>query len=348
MSALRQAIDQSWPPFVLVAGLLLVGAVAASDGLFEAAGSRLARLPGGGPVLFGTLMALTCGVTVVLNLDTAVVFLTPVVLHAARRRQMGETALLYGTVFLVNASSLLLPGSNLTNLIVQGSRPVSGAAFAARMAPAWGAAVVVTVAVVAWWWRADLRTPEPGPIEVTRWRLGTGAVGVVGATFAVLVPSRPAVPALVVGIACVAAQRALRRLPLRVAWRAVNPPLLAGLFVVAAAVGALGREVGSLGHLTSTTGPWTTAWIGVAAACLVNNLPAAALLSSHAVAHGRALLIGLDLGPNLAVSGSLSAVLWLRVARAEGAAVSIRRYSAIGAVIVPLSVSAAIAAGGLR
>jgi len=117
-TALSHTLAQTWPPFVLIAGLLLVGVVAASDRLFEAAGTLAARLPGGGLVLFTSLMALVIVVTVILNLDTSVVFLTPILLHAARRRHLGETAFLYGAVFMSNSASLLLPGSNLTNLLV--------------------------------------------------------------------------------------------------------------------------------------------------------------------------------------------------------------------------------------
>src|SRR5690242_15658650 len=72
------AAAQSWPPFVLVTGLLLVGVVADDEGLFEAMGARIARLPWGGEALFAALMLLVAIVTVVLNLDTAVAFLTPV------------------------------------------------------------------------------------------------------------------------------------------------------------------------------------------------------------------------------------------------------------------------------
>src|SRR5439155_15063273 len=109
---------EAWPAFVLVAGLLLVGAVAAEDGLFAAAGGRLARLPGSGLRLLTALLLLDACVTAVLNLDTAVVFLTPVLLHAARRRGLDEEPFLYGAVFMANSASLLLPGSSLTNLIV--------------------------------------------------------------------------------------------------------------------------------------------------------------------------------------------------------------------------------------
>jgi arsenical pump membrane protein len=67
------------------------------------------------------------------------------------------------------------------------------------------------------------------------------------------------------------------------------------------------------------------------------------LLSADPPLHPRALLIGLNLGPNLAVTGSLSALLWLRVARSMGAQPSIRRYSQLGLLIVPLSLAAAVA-----
>src|SRR5216117_3031754 len=135
--AILASARQAWPPFVLVAGLLLIGAVAAADGLFEAFGARLARTSLGPRNLLLALLALAAVVTAVLNLDTSVVFLTPVLVHAARRRGLDEQPFLYGSVFMANAASILLPGSNLTNLLVLRSHPQSSVAFAARMLPAW-------------------------------------------------------------------------------------------------------------------------------------------------------------------------------------------------------------------
>ncbi|HVY47024.1 MAG TPA: SLC13 family permease, partial [Minicystis sp.] len=109
------AAKDAWPPFVLVAALLVIGVVADDDRLFEVAGAKLAKVPGRAPVLFVSLMALVAVVTVVLNLDTSVAFLTPVLVFSARRRGVREEPFLYGAVFLSNAASLLLPGSNLTN-----------------------------------------------------------------------------------------------------------------------------------------------------------------------------------------------------------------------------------------
>ncbi len=121
--ALLQATEQSWRPFVLVAGLLMIGAVVQSDGLFAALGARIERMIGCGPVLLlAALLSLEAAVTAVLNLDTAVLFLTPVILHAARQRDCDERPFLYGALFMANGASLLLPGSNLTNLIVLRTR----------------------------------------------------------------------------------------------------------------------------------------------------------------------------------------------------------------------------------
>ena len=83
--------------------------------------------------------------------------------------------------------------------------------------------------------------------------------------------------------------------------------------------------------------------IAVGASVVVNNLPAAVLLSAHVPAHPRALLLGLDLGPNLAVTGSLSAVLWWQAARSVGARPSVLLYSLLGVLIVPVTLAAAVA-----
>ncbi|HET7130505.1 MAG TPA: hypothetical protein VFJ93_15660, partial [Gaiellaceae bacterium] len=120
--------------------------------------------------------------------------------------------------------------------------------------------------------------------------------------------------------------------------------VLAGLFVVAVGLGAIGRWWSGPASLLDDLGRVGTAVGGAVAAVCVNNLPAAVLLTPHPPAHPRALLIGLNLGPNLAVTGSLSAYLWFRVARGLGAQPSARVYSRVGSVLVPLSLGAALGA----
>ena len=87
-----------------------------------------------------------------------------------------------------------------------------------------------------------------------------------------------------------------------------------------------------------------TAAVGALAAVLVNNLPAAVLLSARSLAHPRALLIGLNLGPNLAVSGSLSAYLWFRAARQLDLRPSLRAFTLRGIVLAPVAMACALAA----
>ena len=336
----HEAFSQSWPAFALVAGLLLIGVAAAREGLFAAAGAFAARAPGGATSLLAALLLVEAAVTAVLNLDTAVVFFTPVLLHAARRRGVPEAPFLYGAVFMANSASLLLPGSNLTNIIVLAPEHVAGSTFAARLAPAWAVAVAVTIAFLAVMFRRQLRADgDPGG-EHPPFRPGAGTVGAAAAAAAVLVLAKPALPVLALGVAVVL----VARVPVRTMLRQANPLLLGAVLAVAVGLGTLARDVASLGHLTAHAGRWETAWLGAGAAVIVNNLPAAALLSAHVPAHPRALLLGLDLGPNLAVTGSLSALLWLQVARREGARPSIVRYTLLGVVLVPVSLALALLA----
>ena len=108
----------------------------------------LARLTPNGVLLYAGTAVLVVTVTTLLNLDTSVTFLTPVLVYAARSRGEGEAPLLYACLLLSNAGSLLLPGSNLTNLIVLGHLHLSGRAFLAHMAlPALAAAAVTALVV---------------------------------------------------------------------------------------------------------------------------------------------------------------------------------------------------------
>lgn len=329
-----------WPAFALVTGLLLVGVVAERDGLFAWAGGLLARVPAGPRVLLLLALALVALVTAILNLDTSVFFLTPVLLHLARRRGIDETAFLYGAVFMSNAASLFLPGSNLTNLIVLHGETTSGAQFFARLwSAAFAAAVLTALVLLALFWRplgsASRAAPEPA-----QGRFGVGAIAVLVATGFVLVLSAPALPVLACGVAAVI----LARVPIARVRAAVDVRLLGLLFALAVALGWLGRAWRGPETLADDLGRVGTAVFAALSSIALNNLPASVLFAPDRPPHARAFLIGLNLGPNLAVTGSLSALLWLRVARGLGARPSARTYSLLGLVLVPLSLGAAIGA----
>jgi arsenical pump membrane protein len=331
--AAQHALDQVWPPFALVAGLLLVGFVAAEDGVFAWAGASLSRLPGSSRLLFAELLGLVAVTSALLNLDTAVVFLTPVLLHAARRRAVPEAPFLYGAVFMANSASLLLPGSNLTNLMVLAHEHLGGGSFVRQMAPAWVAAVIMTWFMLAVLHRGDLRASHVAATTSEPVTVGLGMGAVVVVLLLMVMLDQPALWVLAVGLAVTGIRLAARRSDVGDAATAANPALLLGLLGIAVALGTLARVWDTPSQLITGAGAWSAMGIGTLAAITLNNLPAAALLSSHVAAHPRALLLGLNLGPNLAISGSLSAMLWLRVARANGAKPSIREYSRQGVLV---------------
>jgi arsenical pump membrane protein len=150
----------------------------------------------------------------------------------------------------------------------------------------------------------------------------------------------PALPVLLLGVAATVAARTTRTRILA----AVDVRVLVFLFGLATVLGGLGRRWGGLDAFVDSLDRWRTSAFAALAAVGVNNLPAAVLLTPNPPLHGRALLIGLNIGPNLAVTGSLSALLWLRVARSLGAEPSVRTYSRIGIFLAPLTIAAALAA----
>ena len=285
-------------------------------------------------LLAGLLLA-EAVVTAVLNLDTAVVFMTPVLLHAARARGAGEGPFLYGAVFMANAASLLLPGSNLTNLIVLAHEHISGATFAARLAPAWAVSVALTIVVVAIAFRRDLREASPahGACRTSR-------------RVSALRPSsrsrRARARARAAGAARARARRrrSRARLARRVS-RAANPWLLLSCFALAVLLGTLARHVHIA--LLDGAGRWQTA--GIAAlrrrrreqpARRDAPLRAPAGASARAAPRARSRP-----EPRASRARSRPSSGW-QVARANGARPSIVRYTKIGVVLVPLTIAASL------
>ncbi len=337
--------------------------VANRDGLFAWGGARLEALPGGGLALLGAALLLDAVVTAVLNLDTAVVFLTPVLVFAARRRRVGVEPFLYGCVFMANASSLFLPGSNLTNLLVLDAHGGgSGATFAAKMFPIAITSAVVTAVGIAMIFRRAFAAPGaamaggdaiagsvgagPGAPPPTV-ALGPGLLATAAAAVLVLVLRQPALAVLAVGLLAAAVELIRSRVTLADAWRVVGPPSLAGAFVLTVALGTLARHWDGPAELIGGASGPETAGLAALSTVFVNNLPSAALYSAHAVDHSRMLLLGLNVGPNLAVTGALSALLWFRAAREVDARPSLLEFSRRGIPLALVAMAAAIVVGML-
>jgi arsenical pump membrane protein len=177
--------------------------------------------------------------------------------------------------------------------------------------------------------RVDGRRADPPSTP----RVGVGAVATAVALALILALAQPAPYVLGVGVAASGVRLAQGRLTWSQVRRALNPWLLSGLFALVIALGTLARAWSGPSTLVHTSGPWATMSLGAVASILFNNLPAAVLFSARPLAHPRALLLGLDLGPNLAVTGSLAAILWLQIGRNLDERPSIRGYSTRGVCV---------------
>ena len=210
------------------------------------------------------------------------------------------------------------------------------------MAPAWVAVVLVTAAVVGIAERRSLRTTATPPSDPRRPVVGLGLAAVVSVTALVLVLRAPAAPVAAVGAAAVGVRSVTNDGVRAKVWGVLGVPLLVGLFGVAVSLGALGRAWSGPARLLSHLDSWGTAVVAAGSSVVVNNLPAASLFAARVPPRPFALLIGLNIGPNLFVTGSLAWLLWLRAAKAAGAQPSVAKASRLGAVAVPLSMAAAL------
>lgn len=204
------------------------------------------------------------------------------------------------------------------------------------------AAALVTALVVGVAEHRALRTPVAPVVATERPVLGLGLIAVLAVTLLVLLLRSAAAPVAAVGVLAVLIRsvrgKGQRRDPLGV----LGPPVLIGLFGVAIALGTLGRSWAGPETLLSHLDAWGTATVAALSSVLMNNLPAASLLAARVPPRPFALLVGLNIGPNLFVTGSLAWFLWLRAARSVSAQPSIAKATRLGVVAVPLSMAAAL------
>ena len=350
------AVRDIAPTVVFLVAVLLLAHLADGEGLFTWAAAVTARSGRSPRGLLGRVVVLAAVVTAVLSLDATVVLLTPVVVATALRMRFPVLPHAYAAGHLANSASLLLPVSNLTNLLAFATTGLTFGHFTGLMLAPWLVAVAVEFVVLRWLFRADLDgLHDAGPAEVPPVPvLAVAVVGlvVVGFGASSLAGLEPVWPALA-GVGVLAARQVLgRSADLRRLVAAADLPF-AG-FVLALAVIVLAVVDNGLGALLEgvlpdgDSLPALLAVAGVAAllANLLNNLPATLALLPIAAVGGAApvlaALIGVNVGPNLSYVGSLANLLWRRVlGRAAPGAVG---YSAVGLVTVPVTLVAATTA----
>ncbi len=357
------AILEGTDVYLFLIGMMLVAEVARQAGLFDWVAVLAAdHAAGSARRLFDLVFLVGTVVTVLLSNDATAVVLTPAVYAVTRVVGAPPLPYLYVCAFIANAASFVLPISNPANLVVFGDRmPALGpwlAHFALPSALAIGA-TYVTLRLV---FRHDLRQPlKPSPpLPPMTLPLRMAALGVAITAGTLLITSalgqRLGLPTLIAG--CVSAALVLavtRSSPIRlikgVAWGVL--PLVAGLFVLVEGMAASG-VLQDLANLMRSLSADAALWAGGVGAALsgnvINNLPAGLMAGTLArmadlpSTTTAALLIGIDLGPNLSVSGSLATLLWLLAVRREGMHISALSFLRLGIVVMPPALILALGA----
>ncbi len=366
LPAAAAAVGKGLDVYLFLFGMMLLSEVARREGLFDAVAAFAVNRAKGSPRrLFLLVYAAGVGVTVFLSNDATAVVLTPAVFAAAKRARTDPLPHLFACALVANAASFVLPISNPANLVLYGDHtPALGRWLASFAVPSL-LAIGATYLGLKWAERRGLGAACEAAVSQPRiTRAGWTALAGLGCTVAGLLAvsalDRPlGLPTAILGTLTAAAVSITeRRSPLRllrgVSWSII--PLVAGLFVLVEALGRTGLVGALAGALARAAQASQTLAAAVAGALLallcnlVNNLPAglmASAVSSHAQAPPRvvdALLIGVDLGPNLSVTGSLATILWLAAIRREGEDVGFWRFLKTGAVVAPPALVLALAA----
>jgi arsenical pump membrane protein len=362
LAAARHAIAGLGSTVCLLAALLVIGEGCRREGLFDAIGALLAvRARGSARRLLALVFVVAAIVTAVLSLDATVVLLTPIVFVTASRMRTSPKPHVYACSHLANTTSLLLPVSNLTNLLAFHASGLSFTRFGALMALPWLVALSVEWAVLSRFFGHTGRgSPATAAAVAERPAWPRFPVAVLAATlagFALGSPFgvEPVWIAAAGALAMTAPALARRSATPAAIVRSAEPAFLLfvlALGVIVAAAGDNGLETAVRRALPGGAGLLDLLLIAGASAVLanlVNNLPATlivlpALAASPGPGPVLAALIGVNAGPNLTYVGSLATLLWRRVLHAEDAEVELGEFSRLGAISVPCVVVASTVA----
>jgi arsenical pump membrane protein len=351
------AIAKGTDVYLFLTGMMLLSELARKEGVFDwLASLAVAASRGSRARLFSLVYLVGIVVTVFLSNDATAVVLTPAVYAAVQKARTKALPYLFICAFIANAASFVLPISNPANLVVYGKTLPPLVPWLRTFFVPSIASIVVTYATLRWILRAELEgTIEDGcePARLTpegriaAWAiLGTGAILIGASGFGIDLGLPTCVAAAIAVMVTTRARgRELVEIVRGVSWSVL--PLVAGLFVLVEALDRAGAR-----HGVSNALRWCAsmprfagelaASFGIAALSnVMNNLPSGLLaggaLQVAQVPHSirDAVLIGVDLGPNLSVTGSLATILWLIVLRREGEPVSGWQFFKVGWIVMP-------------
>jgi arsenical pump membrane protein len=353
----RAAVERLAPVVAFLGTILVVSDVCARSGVFDAAAQRVSRWSGASAVrLFTGVFVLAAVVTATLSLDATVVLLTPVVLAAAMARAVPDAPATYACLRMANSASLLLPVSNLTNLLALPHLDVTFTGFAARMAPVLAVVLVIEYVGLRLLFGDALGMPpaDDHSPAVPLPRLPVVVVALMLLGFAVVSPfgGDPWWVSLVAAatLAAYAVRRGLAR-PIHLA-HAAHPGfafwvLALGVVVAGLAHGFLGDAVRDLAPTSTSLGALLViAVLATGLANLLTNLSATLLLVPIVAPLGTtavlAALLGLNIGSGLTWTGSLANLLWRRSLRRHGVHPTSAAFHRVSLTLTPVSLLAAV------
>ena len=353
-------IEHLFPVVAFLAAVLVISELCDADGLFRYAGALVAaKSRGDAHRLLVFVFVLAAVVTAVLSLDATVVLLTPVVFATASKMGVRPKPHAYACTHLANAGSLLLPVSNLTNLLAMSAAGITFVSFAGLMALPWLAVIAVEYVAFRLFFAGDLSIPatDPEPPEVPplpRFSAAVLAFTLAGFVVASFVGIEAAWVALAGALVML-----VRALKLgQVEWKDVPGfinlgflgfVLSLGIVVTAVVEGGLGDAIGAIVPQGQSLVALLL-WAGLAAllANVVNNLPAVLVLLPFAAQAGTgavlAVLIGVNVGPNLTYVGSLATLLWRRIVQAHDHETPIQEFTLLGLLATPLAIIVGVVA----
>lgn len=357
MTVALDLVSRVVPILVFLVALTALAELADESGVFEVASHGVMRVARGRTaVLLLLLVALVTMVTITLSLDTTAVLLTPAVIAVARKAGLPTLPLALLVLWLANTASLLLPVSNLTNLLAWQTLESQESALG-YVSLSWVPAVVAVLATLAVFWtfygrhlpRSFTASVRPQMADPVCFTVATAACLLLGPLVVLGLPAWLAATALTLPVLAIVGwrRRHVFRRPM-IPWRALVT--VTGLFVLLGLVQEtpLGAALAQLArHPDSLMGNLQTAGVGAILANGINNLPAFLALeagAAHSATALMALLIGVNCGPLVTVWGSLATVLWLDRCRVAGLPVPLRRLSWQGGVVAALSVVTATVA----
>jgi arsenical pump membrane protein len=352
------ALKELGPTVGFLAALLVLADGCRRDGLFEALGGMMARGSRGRPVgLLALVFAVAAVTTAVLSLDATIVLLTPVVFATTARLRANPRPQMYACSHLANSASLLLPVSNLTNLLAFHASGLSFTRFGALMLIPWLIVLAIEWLVLRRRFADDLYgsltdTKAGGSAErLPPFSMTVVVLALVGFAVSSVVGIAPVWVAVAAALATV-----VRNRPKPMALiMAAEPTFLVfvlalGVIVQAASQHGLASAVDSV--LPSGSGfPALLAIAAISAvlANLVNNLPATLIVLPAVAGSGSgallAMLIGVNVGPNLTYVGSLATLLWRRIVHSHDEETDIGEFTLLGLLTVPAALVACT--GGL-